>query len=119
MKFFRDRYAPSVPIIGHCYDFPIPNGVHPVCAGPWLKPSLDYCGCTDLATAICRDALVAFRVLLNSLAGDPKNNFTLINTQGQLASSDWANELHPTPNGFRTIAQTVVTALRTRFPGRI
>jgi hypothetical protein len=118
---FRDRYAPNVPIIGHCYDFPIPNGVHPACAGPWLKPSLDYCGCTDLATgtAICHDALVAFRVLLNSLASDPKNNFMLINTQGQLSSSDWANELHPFPNGFRTIAQTFVTALRARFPGRI
>ena len=41
---FRNRYAPDVPILAHCYDFPVPNGVHPVCAGPWLKPSLDYCG---------------------------------------------------------------------------
>jgi len=35
---FRDRYAQGVPIFGHCYDFPIPNGAHPICAGPWLKP---------------------------------------------------------------------------------
>jgi hypothetical protein len=39
-----NRFANGVPIFGHCYDFPIPNGAHPTCAGPWLKPSLDFCG---------------------------------------------------------------------------
>ena len=37
---FRDRNAPGVPIFGHCYDFAIPNGKHPICAGPRLLPSL-------------------------------------------------------------------------------
>jgi hypothetical protein len=32
---FRDQNAAGIPIFGHCYDFPIPNGVHPACAGPW------------------------------------------------------------------------------------
>ena len=41
---FRDEYAAGVPVFAHCYDFPLPNGVHPACAGPWLKPSLDFCG---------------------------------------------------------------------------
>jgi hypothetical protein len=26
----RDRVAPDVPIFGHCYDFPVPNGAHPL-----------------------------------------------------------------------------------------
>jgi hypothetical protein len=58
---FRDRFAKDVPIFGHCYDFPIPNGAHPICAGPWLKPSLDFCG-YNLAqgTAIVRQALTDF-----------------------------------------------------------
>ncbi len=66
---FRDRYAPGVPIFSHGYDFPIPNGAHPVCAGPWLKPSLDFCG-YDLAqgTAIVRRALTEFKNRLVALS---------------------------------------------------
>jgi hypothetical protein len=118
---FRDRYAAGVPILGHCYDFPIPNGVHPICAGPWLKPSLDYCGWTNLTqtTAICHQALVDFNALLTGLAATAANNFILIGTQGVLQPSDWANELHPFPDGFKKIAAPFVTALQTKFPGRI
>ena len=118
---FRDRYAPGVPIFGHCYDFPIPNGVHPICAGPWLQPSLQYAGWTTLAQgkAIAQLALVAFKNLLAALAGDPANNFQLIDTQGTLNDPDWANELHPYPAGFRSLAGRFVTALQGQFPGRI
>ena len=118
---FRDRYAPQVPIFGHCYDFPIPNGVHPICAGPWLQPSLDFTGWTDVAqaTGIVRTALLQFRALLSSLAAVPSNNFFMVDTQGTLATSDWANELHPFPPGFKKLAQKFVDALRGKFPGRI
>ena len=118
---FRDHYAAGVPILGHCYDFPIPNGVHPMCAGPWLRPSLDYCGWTDVAqgAAIVREALVDLKNRLVTLAINPANNFTLVDTQGLLQASDWANELHPYPNGFKTIAGKFVDALRVNFPGRI
>lgn len=117
---FRDRYAPDVPIFGHCYDFPIPNGAHPTCAGPWLKPSLDYCGWNvTQGTTIVHDALVDFRSMLQGLASAPANNFTLVDTQGLLSPGDWANELHPYPNGFKAIAARLMTALRSRFAGRI
>jgi hypothetical protein len=117
---FRNRYAPGVPVIGHCYDFPIPNGIHPVCAGPWLKPSIDYCG-GDLVqgTAIARTALSDFKAMLLRLAADGANNFSMVGTQGVLASADWANELHPYPNGFKSIAEKFVAALEVKFPGRI
>jgi hypothetical protein len=113
-------YAPGVPVIGHCYDFPIPNGIHPVCAGPWLKPSIDYCG-GDLVqgTAIARTALSDFKAMLLRLAADGANNFSMVGTQGVLASADWANELHPYPNGFKSIAEKFVAALEVKFPGRI
>jgi hypothetical protein len=117
---FRDRYAPGVPVIGHCYDFPIPNGIHPACAGPWLKPSLDYCG-WNLAqgTTIARNALLDFKNTLVGLAANPANNFFMVDTQGVLAAADWANELHPFPGGFKSIAAKFVDALRAKFPGRI
>jgi hypothetical protein len=117
---FRDRFANGVPIFGHCYDFPIPNGAHPICAGPWLKPSLDFCG-YNLAqgTAIVRQALVDFKNVLMSLAGDPANNFILISTQEALQVADWANELHPYPEGFKKLAEKFVVKLREHFPDRI
>ncbi len=117
---FRDRYAPGVPIFGHCYDFAIPNGAHPVCAGPWLKPACDFCG-YDLAqaTAIVRQALTKFRNLLMTLSDDHANDFILVDTQGTLQTADWANELHPFPQGFKKIAGKFVDALRNHFPGRI
>jgi hypothetical protein len=118
---FRDRYAKGTPIFGHCYDFAIPNGTHPLCAGPWLRPSLDYCGWSEAnkGRAIVRQALETFRTLVKGLADDPANNFILVETQGTLADTDWANELHPYPDGFKKIAAKFVQALEVRFPGRI
>lgn len=117
---FRDKYAPGVPIFGHCYDFPIPNGTRPICAGPWLKPSLDYCGYNvTQGTAIVRQVLTDFQTMLAALAANAANNFILINTQNTLQPADWANELHPFPGGFQSIAEHFVTALRAHFPNRI
>jgi hypothetical protein len=42
----------------------------------------------------------------------------LVDTQTTLVASDWANELHPFPDGFKKIAQKFVDALRAKFPGR-
>ncbi|TGQ74414.1 MAG: SGNH/GDSL hydrolase family protein [Mesorhizobium sp.] len=109
----RDRVAPDVPIFGHCYDFPIPNGAHPSCAGPWLKPSLDFCNWTVAkGTVIVHDALAAFRDVVKRLADEPRNNFHLVETQGTLKLADWANELHPIPAGFKKIAQKFADALK-------
>ncbi len=114
MFAIRDRIVPGVPIFGHCYDFPIPNGVHPACAGPWLRPSLDYCNWSVAqGTSIVREALLAFRTMLLSLAADRANNFHLIETQGALRAQDWANELHPFEHAFKTIARRFAIALDT------
>ncbi len=34
-------------------------------------------------------------------------------------ATDWANELHPTEQGFNKIAALFLQALRKKFPGRI
>jgi hypothetical protein len=118
---FRDKYAKDVPIYGHCYDFPIPNGEHPDCIGPWLKPSFEHCGWSNLTqnTEVIEQALTEFKAMLVRLSADPKNKFILVGTQGVLTPPQWANELHPTPPGFVAIANKFVDKLRVRFPGRI
>ena len=118
---FRDRFAPNVPIFGHAYDLVIPDGRHPPCAGPWLKPSLDFAGWTQAADGlrIVHAALQQFQVALAALAAVPANQFILVPTQGTLPANEWANELHPTSQGFADIAEQFLLALRAHFPGRI
>jgi hypothetical protein len=117
---FRDRYAPGVPIIGHTYDFPIPNGTHPLCAGPWLLPSLQYCNWTvEEGKDIVRQALTEFGEMLNDLGSNEANNFIVVPTQRLLKPEDWANELHPYPAGFKTIAKAFTETLSAHFPQKI
>jgi len=117
---FRDRFAPGVPIVGHAYDFVIPDGRHPPCVGPWLLPSLEFTGWdTTTGTAILRRVLQEFGSLLARLAADAANRFVVADTQGTLAAEDWANELHPYPPGFARLAARFVDALRTLYPDRM
>jgi hypothetical protein len=121
---FRDRFAKNVPIFGHCYDYALPNAVHPICAGPWLKPSLDFCGYdTNEGLQAIKDAINGFYKLLNDLASDNKNNFILVDTLNTLTADTslkgWANELHPYPTGFSALANKFLLALRAHFKGRI
>lgn len=118
----RDRFAPGVPIFSHNYDFALPTGVGLPCKiGPWIQPSLKHCGWNDekMGASIVRAVLSNLSAMLESLAADEANNFTLINTQGTLRSGEWANELHPTPSGFRKLAEVIIAELRRRFPERI
>jgi hypothetical protein len=109
----RDKYAPGVPVFAHDYDFPIPNGAHPDCAGPWLKPAFDI---KNWALAdgerIAKDALKRFASMLSGLASDPKNNFHHVKSQGTLDRDEWANELHPTYLGFRKVTKIFYDKLK-------
>ena len=114
----RDAVLPGTPVIGHCYDYAIPNGVPALCAGPWLQPSLEFSG-YDLAEglAIVSSMIDGFYAMVSALAGDAGNNFVLVDTRGTLkrvsgASDGWANELHPYPAGFSLSAQRFFPALQ-------
>jgi hypothetical protein len=110
-----------VPIFGHGYDNARPMQPHPPCTGPWMRPSLRFTGWDDAeGTLILLDALTQFRRMLTDLEGSPKQyDFTIVHTEGALANSDWANELHPYPPGFEHLAQRFLAALHHRFPTRI
>jgi len=121
----RDRSIyPEIQIFGHSYDFAIPNGIPVNCVvqiGPWLKPGLDDRGWTDPVTArqIVRLLLKQFAKMLDGFEADKKKKFVHIRTQGTLTDNQWANELHPKPNGFAAITAKFVAALRATFHGRI
>jgi hypothetical protein len=122
----RDDVALGVTIFGHCYDYAIPNGVHPgIFGGPWLQPPLQFAGYDyGEGLAIVKAAIDGFYKLLTNLANDPKNNFILVKTIGTLTRDashplGWANELHPYTLGFTALAQKFLASLQHKFPGRI
>ena len=118
----RDKILPQCPIFIHAYDFAVPTNIG-ICdnlIGPWLKPSLVNRGWTDPAagTLVVKEFLLQFHSMLTQVAAAHKN-VICVETQGTLAPGDWANELHPTPQGFDKVGVTFLTAMRTVFPGRI
>jgi hypothetical protein len=118
----RDKILPQCPIFIHAYDFAVPTNIG-ICdnlIGPWLKPSLVNRGWTDPAagTLVVKEFLLQFHSMLTQVTAAYKN-VICVETQGTLAPGDWANELHPTPQGFDKVGATFLTAMRTVFPGRI
>ena len=123
---FRDRFAQGVPIIGHCYDYAIPNGVHPVCvSSSWLQPSLNFAGYDyTVGLRIVSGMIDLFYQMLSSLAADTTYNFSVIDTRGTLQRDasqpdGWANEIHPYFGGFTALANKFLMALRAKFPNCI
>ncbi|MBJ7309010.1 SGNH/GDSL hydrolase family protein [Rugamonas sp. CCM 8940] len=119
----RDKIAQahnrSIPIFVHSYDFALPSGVGVCTVGPWLKPSLDDRGWDrETGPGIVKQLLTRFAELLDELQGQHAD-FIHVKTQGTLSAGQWANELHPTPDGFAAISAKFVAALRARFPHRI
>jgi hypothetical protein len=118
----RDSVDKSIPIFVHSYDFAIPDNRGVACAGPWLHPGFSDRGWEDLEvnTGIVKSLLQQFSALLDRLAAVPANNLIHVQTQGTLKGvGQWANELHPTPEGFAAITAVFVQALALKFPGRI
>ena len=123
---FRDLFAAGVPIIGHCYDYALPNNVVPMCVQTaWLQPSLDFAGYDyTQGVAIVKNMIDIFHDMLAALAANPAYNFTLIDTRGTVtpdASSPtgWANEIHPRFAGFTALATKFLGVLQAKFPGQI
>jgi hypothetical protein len=124
----RDRFAKGVPIIGHCYDYAIPNGVHPIwTANSWLQPSLTFAG-YDYNTGLGIITLMidTFYGMLSNLAASPANNFIVIDTRNTLTRdatqpNGWCNEIHPYFPGFTALANRFLVGLRAMpaFNGRI
>jgi hypothetical protein len=122
----RDQAGLDIPIFVHGYDFALPTNIGVCGLGPWLYPSLQSRGWmqtpsgNDLTTgaAIVKQILLKFRGLMLQLASVGANKVVYVETQGLLQPTDWANELHPVPDGFRKVATPFVGALNSQFDGR-
>ncbi len=119
MIAIRDKRSPQTKIFFHGYDFPMPTGKKACFVGPWLKPSLEGRGIEDnqLQYEVVAVMLSEFAKMLQKVAVESTNVF-YVPTQRNLepTSTWWANEIHPSPKGFRKLAEVFKTALQVEFP---
>jgi len=107
----RDTHSPSTKLVFHSYDLAIPDGRGVCGRGPWMKPGLDLRNIPDkLRREVVALFLKEFDQTLRAIA-QSHANIIVIETQGTLVDSEWANELHPRNVGFKKIAQQFALSL--------
>lgn len=97
---------PQAKVFVHSYDYAVPDGRGVLGGKPWLKPALKDARVPDELHAECVRFLIdRFSVELQRLEQGAAGRVVLIDSRGLLQPSDWANELHPRPRGFKKIAK--------------
>ena len=130
-QIHREHFEKTPRILIHGYDYAVPDnrgyltGIGPL-PGPWLAPQFRRRGYDDLGeTAPLMVQLIdRFNAMAASVA-DSISNVTYVNLRGTLSRElagrryrkDWANELHPTSDGFQAVARRFDAALRPFFRG--
>jgi hypothetical protein len=112
------RQGRTIPVIGHGYDYAIPDGRGVINVlgfhflGPWLAPSLNKKGYNEAEgfPIICR-LIDAQNNMIQSLRAE-FSFFHPVELRGTLTKrSEWVNELHPTNAGFKKVAHKFWTKL--------
>ena len=110
----------DVDIFFHGYDYAIPDGrgfgpnQQVEFGGPWLQPAFDHAGAdSSLAfrSQVCRLAMDHLNTTLATFDGAGNGRVHFVRSTGTLISDltdrryqqDWANEMHPTRQGFAKI----------------
>lgn len=90
---------PKVHILCHGYDYAIPD------KGPWLGKPMISQGIEDakVQKAIAREMMERFNRSLKALAGR-YGQVTYVNNRGIVKDTRWADELHPTDEGYGAVA---------------
>lgn len=122
------HFNKDVPVVLHGYGYSVPDGRGFLdsswFSGPWLAPAFKEKGYSDVAdrVAITATLIDRFNAIMQTIAnGVP--NVVYVNARPFLSNvlannryqDDWSNELHPTGDGFRKVADLIDTAIKT-FP---
>ncbi len=120
------RLGRKIPIVVHGYDYPVPDGrgvggIFGFLPGPWLEPGFRVKGFARLddRRPIIAVLIDRFNQMLAEVAAIPDfEHVHHLDLRRTLTSAnyktDWANELHPSPKGFETVAKkfaAVIAAL--------
>ena len=106
----------GVPVIMHTYDDAVPRNCGAgLGAGPWLYPAMLAFKIPQSDWALASQAILTrLQVLLDHIAATtPDGSLHIVHTQGTLTPAlttdtggtlDWANEIHPSINGYRKLS---------------
>jgi hypothetical protein len=116
----RRTFGRVVPVLMHGYDYPVPDGRGYlggfwILPGPWLEPGFRCKGYADMAERVelMVDLIDRFNDMVESLPSLPGlGHVSYVDLRGLLSNEldgkkykkAWANELHPTDAGFKTVA---------------
>lgn len=119
----RDYYSPETLIITHTYDYPYPSLTGGRFLGglvktkSWMKPYMDDAG---IDNALQDDVIMIF---MNAMANeivqieDEREGIIVVDSRGTLTDKDeWLNEIHPTSDGFKKIANLIYSSMQNAFP---
>lgn len=121
----RKTHAPQMKVVTHTYDILQPSdkgaeflwGVK--VSESWIQPTMEEKSIPEsLQMPIVKILLESFRDRLLLLQNEFAD-FHVVDTQGTLRpghATDWLNEIHPTPSGFKRIGAKVYAELRQLFP---
>jgi hypothetical protein len=116
----------TIPIVVHGYDRPVPDGRGfgagwplPGLPGPWLKPGFERKGFSSQKanTATVGVLIDRFNAMVKRVALDARfPHVRFVDLRGTLSNGPnyqewWANELHPTKEGFRAVAARFADAI--------
>lgn len=118
---FKDQT--NIPILIHDYDHSIPDGRKDPAVGPWLSPIFKERGITDLTVSrdVTRRLIDRVGAMVATVAAEYRGRVFPVPTAGKLALDPryqvdykllWANELHPTEDGFDVLAKVVAKKLK-------
>lgn len=129
LALLRDTIRPNCWIFTHGYDYADPSGkptkfwLWPipinVVLGPWIQNNLNARGITAVADQrdVIKFLIDGFNETLKKVeAAHPR--FVAIDNRGVIQANEWSDELHPTRDGFKKIADSFLRALREKLPGR-
>lgn len=119
-SYYRDLHhrvqaiRPGLPVVVHGYDYAIPSGAAVKffwsfkVAGPWMKPTLESLGITDGGhqREVIRILIQAINRMHRKLAG-ALEHYVHVDCRDTLGDADWGDEIHPTSDGFRKIAEKI------------
>lgn len=117
--------GPLVPIFAHGYDFfqPSPRAVKAFdivgITGPWIHPNMVAADITDagIQRGIAAELVRRFNNMLAGIESDHPLDFVHVDLCGTLdIEHEWANEIHPTREGFEKVADAFLEVLMQRLP---
>jgi len=99
--------TPATEIYMHNYDYAHPTGKGLLGNNSkWLKSALDDAGVAPGIQHDCIKYLIdRFTKVIQTVASVDPGRLLVVDSTNTLKKSDWANELHPKPSGFKKIAR--------------